>query len=177
MIVEKGAPRLRGRFAAADHVLGHAGFSNFDTQLEQFTMDVGSTPERILAAHPPDQIADLTANRRTAGFTPPNSPRPEQAKPLAMPGDDGLGSDDGQRGAPVTPDSREDDPQQTIGGRQLRPLPDGAFKDIDLVAEGEVLQFHCGSGAEGRPKNGEEGWQNTHEKRSCGEAGNFHHPK
>jgi ABC-type antimicrobial peptide transport system permease subunit len=42
---------------------------------------------------------------------------------------------------------------------------DGPFQDVELVAEGEVLQFQCDAGAEGRPKNGEESWQDTHRKR------------
>ena len=33
------------------------------------------------------------------------------------------------------------------------------------MAEGEVLQFQCDAGAEGRPKNGEESWPDTHRKR------------
>ena len=33
------------------------------------------------------------------------------------------------------------------------------------MAEGEVLQFQCDAGAEGRPKDGEESWQDTHRKR------------
>src|SRR5215472_11120367 len=52
----------------------------------------------------------------------------------------------------------------TIGRRQVRPW-DGPFQDVELVAEGEVLQFQCDAGAEGGPKNGEETWQNTHRKR------------
>jgi hypothetical protein len=43
---------------------------------------------------------------------------------------------------------------KTIGGRQFRPLLDGAFQDIELVTKGEVLQFYPSSGTEGRPKNG-----------------------
>jgi hypothetical protein len=50
MIVEEGAPRLRGRFAVPDHVLGNGGLSDFYTQFEQLTLDVGSTPKRILLA-------------------------------------------------------------------------------------------------------------------------------
>jgi photosystem II stability/assembly factor-like uncharacterized protein len=33
------------------------------------------------------------------------------------------------------------------------------------VAEGNVLQFQCDAGAEGRPKNGEKSWQDRHRKR------------
>ena len=79
------------------HVLGHAGLADGDAQFEQLTMDVGCAPERILAAHPPDQIADLTGNGRTARLTEPNFPSPEEAKSFAMPGDDGFRLDDSTR--------------------------------------------------------------------------------
>src|SRR5215472_1075170 len=52
----------------------------------------------------------------------------------------------------------------TIGRRQARPW-DGPFQDVELVAEGDVLQFQCDAGAEGRPKNGEKSWQDRHRKR------------
>src|SRR5215472_15594467 len=48
--------------------------------------------------------------------------------------------------------------------RQARPW-DRPFQDVELVAEGEVLQFQCEARAEGRPKNGEESWQDRHRKR------------
>lgn len=63
--------------------------------LTQLPVDVGRAPERILSAHPPDQVANLAGNGRSTRLTPPNLPGPEEAKPLAMPRDDGLGLDDG----------------------------------------------------------------------------------
>src|ERR1017187_3295686 len=64
---------------------------------EQLTMDVGSTPERIFTAHPADQIADFVGNNRPAGLTAAYFPGPEQAKAPAVPRDDCLRPDDGQR--------------------------------------------------------------------------------
>jgi len=51
MIVEEDLPCLQRRPAPAHHVFAHAGFANVDAQLEQLTMDLWSTPERIVAAH------------------------------------------------------------------------------------------------------------------------------
>src|SRR5215472_19126872 len=110
-------------------------------------MDVGRAPQRVVAAHLPDQIADLAGDRRSAWFAAAHFPGPEEPKALAMPRDDGLRPDDGQRRAPVWPNVRQDDPQTTIGRRQARPW-DGAFQDVELVAEGDVLQFQCDAGAE-----------------------------
>jgi len=73
-------------------------------------MDVGRASQRVVAAHLPDQIADLAGDRRSTWFAAAHFPRPEQAKAVAMPGDDSLRPDDGQRRAPVLPNARQDDP-------------------------------------------------------------------
>ena len=73
-------------------------------------MDVGRAPQRVVAAHLPDQIADFAGDRRSTWFAAAHFPGPEQAKALAMPRDDGLRPDDGQRRAPVLPNTRQDDP-------------------------------------------------------------------
>jgi hypothetical protein len=51
---QEGAPGLRGRFAAAHHVLADAGFADVDPKFEQLPVDAGCTPTRILPAHPAD---------------------------------------------------------------------------------------------------------------------------
>jgi hypothetical protein len=73
-------------------------------------MDVGRAPQRVVAAHLPDQNADLAGDYRSTWFTASHFPGPEQAKALAMPRDDGLRPDDGQRRAPVLLTARQDDP-------------------------------------------------------------------
>jgi hypothetical protein len=45
MITEEGAPRLRGRFALANHVLGHRRLRHLDAELEELTMATRSSPE------------------------------------------------------------------------------------------------------------------------------------
>ena len=56
-------------------------------------------------AHPADQVADFTRKRGSSRLAPPNLPHPEEAKALAVPGNDRLGLYDGQRRAPVAPDA------------------------------------------------------------------------
>jgi len=97
VIVQEGTPGLRGRLAVPRHVLGHAGLTNLDAQFQQFPVDVGGAPQRVLTAHPADQIADLAGNGGPTHAAMPNLPGPEKAKSLAMPGDRGRGSDDVQR--------------------------------------------------------------------------------
>src|SRR5215471_6616851 len=110
VVIEEGAPSLRRRSALPDHVFGHTGLADGDAQFEQLTMDVGRAPERVVAAHLPDQIADFAGDPRSTWFAAAHFPGPEQAKALAMPRDDGLRPDDGQRRAPVLPNTRQDDP-------------------------------------------------------------------
>src|SRR5215831_1226782 len=86
------------------------GLTDGDAQFEQLTMDVGRAPQRVVAAHLPDQLADFAGDRRSTWFAAAHFPGPEQPKALAMPRDDGLRPDDGQRRAPVLPNTRQDDP-------------------------------------------------------------------
>src|SRR5476649_1288634 len=51
MIVEKCFPTLGRRPCTPNHILGHAGLPDFDTELEQLSMDPWSFPERIGDAH------------------------------------------------------------------------------------------------------------------------------
>src|ERR1700694_5908088 len=105
VIVQEGAPGLRRRIATADHVFAHAGLTDVDAELEQFTMDAGCTPSGVFAAHPADQVADFAGKRGSSRLAPPNPPRPEETEPPAMPGNDRLGLNDGQRRAPVAPNA------------------------------------------------------------------------
>jgi hypothetical protein len=59
MVVEKGAPGLRGRFAAPDHVFGDGCLREFDSDLQQFSVNARGAPERIGEAHLPNEIANF----------------------------------------------------------------------------------------------------------------------
>src|SRR5229473_6191112 len=68
VILQKGAPGLRRRLAAAHHVFAYAALTDVDAEFEQLTVDAGRTPTGILPAHLADQISDLAANDRSAGW-------------------------------------------------------------------------------------------------------------
>src|SRR3977135_3772399 len=44
VIVEKGSPRLGGRFAMPDHVFGDRGLRHLDTKFQEFAMKARSSP-------------------------------------------------------------------------------------------------------------------------------------
>ncbi len=71
-----------------DHVLGYGGFRDLDPELEQFTMDSRHTPQRIGAAHLPDQCTNFEISFRTTSVTA--FPSPVVTKTLTVPADDGF---------------------------------------------------------------------------------------
>src|SRR3979411_2499377 len=90
VILKEGPPSLRRRLPLAYDVLAHAGLTDVDAEFEQFAVDAGRAPKRILAAHFADQFSHVVGNRRSAGLTTTNFPGPEQPAALAVPGNDGL---------------------------------------------------------------------------------------
>jgi hypothetical protein len=141
VILQKCAPSLRRRFAAAHHVFAHAALSDIDAKLEQLSVDAECTPTRILAAHSADEMSDLAGNCGSSRLAKSDFPSPEETKALAMPGNDGLGLNDSQRGAPVAPDGEQPDPQQTVQRSQLGPLSHGTLQHADLVPQGQILEL------------------------------------
>jgi hypothetical protein len=106
--------------------------SDVDAELQQFTVNVGSAPEWIVAAQHADQLANLVRHRGTAGLAVANLPAPEQAKALPLPADHRSGPDDGNVGLPAVPDQGEPCPEKAVSGAQLRPL-DRASEHPELM--------------------------------------------
>jgi hypothetical protein len=84
MIVEKCFPSLGRRPSTRGHILGYAGLPNFDTELEQLSMNPWSSPERIADAHLADQLSYFE-RRRGPATTASRLPAPIQPKTRAMP--------------------------------------------------------------------------------------------
>ena len=91
------------RIPPAYDVLAHAGLTDVDAKFEQFTLDAGRTPKRIVAAHFADQFSHVFGNRRPAKLAATNFPGPDQPEALTMPANDGFRLDDGQGRSPSAP--------------------------------------------------------------------------
>jgi hypothetical protein len=113
MVLEKGPPGLGGRLRVPDHVFGDGCLRDFDSNLQQFSVNAWSTPTWVGEAHLPNQIPDFRGYRRTA-FPMPTLPSPIESKAFAMPGDDGLGLEDEQCRSPIVPQAGEPDPEDAI---------------------------------------------------------------
>src|SRR6266851_2454080 len=120
VILKEGPPGLRRRIPPAYQVLAHAGFTDIDAEFEQFTMDAGRAPKRILSAHLPNQLADFFRHRWAPGLAMTNFPGPEEPEALAVPANDGFGLDDDQGRSPIAPSFAQPRPEESIGGRRFR---------------------------------------------------------
>src|SRR5260370_26468649 len=138
VILQKRAPRLRRRPPRPEHVLRDRRLRYRQAQLQQLAVNPRRTPERIGAAHPPNQISELRPDRGpTASASTP--PRPVAPEPLPVPPHHRLRPHHLQRIPPALPEPRQHDPEDPVHRRQPGPrlarLPHG-----ELLPKREVLQ-------------------------------------
>ena len=115
MIVEERPPGLGRRLAMSHHVLGDGGLGDLDAEFQQLAVNARRAPERVIAAHHPDQIPNLLRHPGPTGLAAADFPPPEQAEALTMPSDNGVRLDDHQRGFPVGPHESQPYPEDSIG--------------------------------------------------------------
>src|SRR3984893_6372676 len=84
MIAKERPPALGWRVSSLGHVLGHAGLSDIDAELEEFSMDPRRSPQRIGNAHLADKLAYLRRYSWPA-HTAPLLPPPVRSKPRTVP--------------------------------------------------------------------------------------------
>ena len=101
-------------------------------------MDSRRTPQRIRAAHLPNQIPQVPPNR---GPTPSAStlPSPVEPEAPAVPPHNGLGPHYVQGTPPILPKSRQHDPEHPVNLRQPRPRLT-CFPHGELLPQREILQ-------------------------------------
>src|SRR5450830_641584 len=96
MVTEKRTPALRWRPRVAAHIASDRRLSDLEAELEQFTMNVWSAPERVRPAHLANERAQLSRDLRSAS-TVARSPVPIRPKPSAVPANDCLRPDNRNR--------------------------------------------------------------------------------
>ena len=149
----------------ADHVLAHARFADGKAKLEQFVVNPRCTPKRVVAAHRTNQRSDIRRDRRSPQPSSANLPGPEQAEALAMPTDHRHRRHyDGTR-LLIRPSRRQPSPQESISGRQLRPLH-RALQHTELVTEGQNLKLKRRTMA----KESQESRRQRHQRRRTRES-------
>ena len=81
VILEKGSPRLGGRLAVPDHVLGDSRLRHLNAEFQEFAMNARRSPARIGEAHFPDEIPNFIGCRRSS-FNMATLPIPIQSEAL-----------------------------------------------------------------------------------------------
>src|ERR1700687_866602 len=84
MIAKERPPALGWRVSSHGHVLGHAGLSDIDADLEELSMAPRRSPQRIGNAHLADKLAYLRHYSWSA-TTAPRLPPPVRSEPGAVP--------------------------------------------------------------------------------------------
>src|ERR1700738_4645137 len=110
--------------------------ADFDAELEELTMDAGRSPERVGGVHLPNQFTNLAIYRWSSG---PRAPTPIAPKSLTVPLDHRCRLDQDHHLQTARPQSVEPDQEQAVDREQPgspRPL---ATKNMQLMAQGEVL--------------------------------------
>src|SRR5712671_6067052 len=89
MIIEKCFPTLGRRPSTPGHILGYAGLTDIDAELEKLSMDPRRSPQWVCDAHLSDQPAYFRRHRRSTA-TRSRLPAPVRSESGAVPTDNGF---------------------------------------------------------------------------------------
>ena len=153
------------RLAMANHVLADARLAEGNAKLEQFAMNPRCAPERVVPAHRTNQRSDIRRHPRSPQPSSSNLPGPELAEALAMPTDHRGRLHNDRSRLPIRPDRRQPGPQESISGRQFRPLH-RPLQNTELVTEGRNLKLKRRSLA----KESQESRRQRHQRRRTRES-------
>src|SRR5271168_3725780 len=121
MIAKERPPALEWRASSLGHVLGHAGLSDINAELEEFSMDPRRSPQRIGNAHLADKLAYLRRYSWSAA-TAPRLPPPVRSEPDAVPFNHGLRLHDRQGAQHLRSQTIQAGEYQTVQHPERRPF-------------------------------------------------------
>jgi hypothetical protein len=138
VVVKEGSPGLRWRLSVSDQILAHARLPDVDAELQKLAVNTRRSPAWVLFAHATDQIANFARDRRATRLAAADLQPPEEAKRLAVPGNDRFWLVDDQRRTPVCPNAGQPNPQESVSYVPSRSLLDRALKNPDLMPECDI---------------------------------------
>src|SRR5213076_746947 len=132
VIAQESPPARRARAVTPWHVLGDSRLSDVDTKFQQLAMNAWRTPQRVVAADCPDQIADVGRNRRPADATA-RLPTPVQTEAAPMPAHQRLRLEDNRGFEQGREQPKEPDEHQAISRAQPEPRWRRPLQDDKLL--------------------------------------------
>jgi hypothetical protein len=152
--MQKGAPSLAWWSTPLDHVLGYARLRDLKPQLQQFAMDAGSAPKRVLDAHRPNQHPQLCLD-----WWPPSQrprlPPPVVAKARPMPTHQRLGTDDRESLQDRRKPAIHPDKEPAVAVRQPDATAQLTPQNNQLMSKHRILGFKSGLRLERQDQNGQ----------------------
>src|SRR5467141_660298 len=143
MIAKERPPALRWRVSSPGHVLGHAGLSDIDAELEEFSMDPRRSPQRIGNAHLADKLAYLRRYSWSA-TTAPRLPPPVRSEPGAVPFNHGLRLHDRQGAQHLRSQTIQAGEYQTVQHPERRPFRRFPPQHVKLMTQNRVFSLKRG---------------------------------
>src|ERR1700723_3216677 len=139
VVAEERPPALGRRVSSPDHVLGHAGLSDIDAELEQLSMDPRRSPQRIGNAHLADKLAYLSRYSWSAP-TAPRLPPPVRSEPGAVPFNHGLRLHDRQGAQHLRSRTIQAGEYQTVQHPERRPFRRLPPQHVKLMTQKSCFQ-------------------------------------
>src|ERR1700751_2424013 len=140
MIAKECRPALGRRVSSPGHVLGHAGLSDIDAELEEFAMDPRRSPQRIGNAHLADKLAYLRRYSWSA-TTAPRLPPPVGSQPGGVPFNHGLRLHDRQGAQHPRSQTIQAGEYQTVLHPERRPFRRLPPQHIKLMTQNRVFRL------------------------------------
>src|SRR6202049_4159187 len=147
MIAKERPPALGWRVSSLGHVLGHAGLSDIDAELEELSMDPRRSPQRIGNAHLADKLAYLRRYSWSA-TTAPRLPPPVRSEPGAVPFNHGLRLHDRQGAQHLRSQTIRAGEYQTVQHPERRPFRRFPPQHVKLMTQNRVFSLKRDPGKE-----------------------------
>src|ERR1017187_8269196 len=136
MIAKEGLPSLQWPTLPRHPVFRNRGLGNVDADLEQFTMDLGSAPERILKTHSSDKVAHLFPDPRSATERT-RLPSPVSGEAHSVPTHNSFGPDDGYGIKNARKATIEPNEQGAVGPAQIQSTWCALSKHVQLMTQNQ----------------------------------------
>src|SRR6202011_3806640 len=140
MIAKERPPALGWRVSSLGHVLGHAGLSDIDAELEKLSMDPRRSPQQIGNAHLADKLAYLRRYSWSA-TTAPRLPPPVRSEPGAVPFNHGLRLHDRQGAQHLRSQTIQAGEYQTVQHPERRPFRRFPPQHVKLMTQNRVFSL------------------------------------